>query len=83
MLSFLSSIVRSQGIFGEVEVSWEMQSLQAAPLADGQDFQATRGTVVFQPQEARLPLAVTPLADQQPEGQETFRVALTAVRGQC
>ena len=58
-----------------------MRTLQGAPLPEGSEFQATRGTVTFQPQEGRLPLAITPLADQQPEGQEMFRVTLTGVRG--
>ena len=58
-----------------------MRTLQGTPLPEGSEFQATRGMVTFQPQEGRLPLPITPLADQQPEGQEMFRVTLTGVRG--
>ncbi|KAK7486800.1 hypothetical protein BaRGS_00021947, partial [Batillaria attramentaria] len=73
-------IVRGEGSFGQVEVSWEIQNLQNTPLAEGSEFESVRGSVVFQAQEGRLPLSITPLADAQPEGQETFQVALTGVR---
>ena len=78
---FCISIIRDQGIFGAVEVSWEMRTLQGTPVPEGSEFEATNGTVVFQPQEAQQALGITPLADEEPEGLETFRVVLTSVRG--
>ncbi|KAL8615956.1 hypothetical protein ACOMHN_034632 [Nucella lapillus] len=73
-------ILRSQGIFGEVEVSWEIRTLQNVAVPVGSEFKATKGSVVFKAQESRKPLGITPLADQTPEGQEVFLLVLTSVR---
>ncbi|XP_076465121.1 adhesion G-protein coupled receptor V1-like [Babylonia areolata] len=71
-------IIRNQGIFGEVEVTWEIRTLQNA-VPEASEFQATSGSVVFQSQESRTALGIVPLADQTPEGQEVFRITLTSV----
>lgn len=81
-INVLFSIVRNRGSFGVVEVSWEMQTMENTLLPEGSQFKNTSGTIIFQQQEGRQPLAITPLADQIPELQETFKAVLTGVRGE-
>jgi hypothetical protein len=55
--------------------------MQGVPLPSGSQFQNINGTVLFQAQEARRSLGITPLADQIPEPQQSFHVILTGVEG--
>ncbi|ESP05659.1 hypothetical protein LOTGIDRAFT_102713, partial [Lottia gigantea] len=74
---YFLNIDRSEGREGSVEVFWRIRSLSTGNILDnGDQFEQTQGSVIFQSQERRQQLSIKPLADDIPETNLAYTVEL-------
>ncbi|XP_048257204.1 adhesion G-protein coupled receptor V1-like isoform X2 [Haliotis rufescens] len=73
-------IMRDQGSFGEVDVSWQIRDmLTNQVVTDTREFETTSGVIQFKESQGQLPIIIKPLPDDIPENEKTYNVVLTGV----
>lgn len=80
--SFLSSVRRARGHFGDVTVFWQLfANDSASPLEENEEFTSTSGSITFTTGEEAKPIILQAISDQLPEFNEFFVLKLVNISG--
>ncbi|KAK6179039.1 hypothetical protein SNE40_011486 [Patella caerulea] len=70
-------ILREKGTAGTIEVFWRIRSvLSGQILGEKEQFDKSSGSIIFQAQEGKQPLSITPTVDNVPETNLAYKVEL-------
>lgn len=82
MDSFLSSVLRARGHFGDVTVFWQLfANDSASPLEENEEFTSTSGSITFTTGEETKPIILQAISDKLPEFNEFFVLKLVNISG--
>lgn len=82
MHSFLSSVLRARGHFGDVTVFWQLfANDSASPLEENEEFTSTSGSITFTTGEETKPIILQAISDELPEFNEFFVLKLVNISG--
>ena len=83
MFRFDSRISRSGGVFGGVDVLFEIFAVPTnAKALNGGDFMTAQNlSVRFQKGEATQYMKITPRVDNEPENEEIYTIKISSLRG--